>query len=186
MRWPSGLEHWLGLATWLSRPGSNPFYPALPVYFGGDVLKAIGPFYLVSMARGSKISHQSSLERVTTTHSKLCPPEVRLCSRKRCSAVVSEEDRRTCPSGTWSFILQANVQPPAVVGAKFWLAEWFSPNTGLRSRSSRLGNRKAQSIATGFCPNPGLGDLDWERSRPNHRKQMAATIFASGQRWFAE
>ena len=103
-RWPSGLEHWLGLATWLSRPGSDPFYPALPVYFGGDI-KSIGPFYVVSMAMGSKTSHQSSLERVTTTHSKLCPPEVRLCSRKRCSALVSEEDRRTCPSGTWSFIL---------------------------------------------------------------------------------
>ena len=65
-----------------------------------ETLKAIGPFYLVSMARGSKISHQSSLERVTITHSKLCPPEVRLCSRKRCFALVSEEDRITCPCGT--------------------------------------------------------------------------------------
>ena len=119
-----------------------------------ETLKAIGPFYLVSMAMGSKISHQSSLECVNTTHSKLCPPEVWLCSRKRCFALVSEEDRITCPSGTWSFISKAIVQPPAVVGATFWLAEWFYPNMGLRSRSSRLGNRKAQSIATEFCPNP--------------------------------
>ena len=36
-----------------------------------------------------------------------------------------------------------------------------------------LGNRKVQSIATAFYPNPGLDDRDWERSRPN---QMAATV----------
>ena len=42
---------------------------------------------------------------------------------------------------------------------------------------------KVQSIATAFYPNPGLGDRDWERSRPN---QMAATVCASGQRRFAE
>ena len=38
-------------------------------------------------------------------------------------------------------------------------------------------------IATIFCPNPGLGDQDWELSRPN---QMAVRICASGQRRFAE
>ena len=38
-------------------------------------------------------------------------------------------------------------------------------------------------MATAFCQNPGLGDRDWERSRPN---QMAVTICASGQRRFAE
>ncbi len=60
-RWPSGLERWLGLATGRSWPGSNPaagtslqnfgnpVYPALPVSFGGDNKKAVGPFYLVSM-----------------------------------------------------------------------------------------------------------------------------------------
>ena len=97
------VAEWVRELAWtgdLTVPaGSNPFYPALPVYFGGDI-KFIGPSYVVSMAMGSKTSHQSSLERVTTTHSKLSPPEVRLCSRKRCSALVSEEDRRTCPSGT--------------------------------------------------------------------------------------
>ena len=49
MRWPSGLERGLGLATGRSRPGSNPaaenlslrnfgnsIYPALQVFFGGD------------------------------------------------------------------------------------------------------------------------------------------------------
>ena len=38
-------------------------------------------------------------------------------------------------------------------------------------------------MATAFYPNPGLGDRDWERSRPN---QMAATVCASGQCRFAE
>ena len=66
--------------------------------------------------------------------------------------------------------------------AKLRLAELFYQNPGLRSWSPRLGNRKAQSIATAFSPNPGMGDRDWERSRPN---QMAATVFASGQRRFA-
>ena len=71
-RWPSGLERWTGDRT---VRGSNPtaenfslrnfvnsVYPALPVSFGGDtktLVKAVGPFYLVSMtvtmpARGSK------------------------------------------------------------------------------------------------------------------------------------
>ena len=58
-----------------------------------------------------------------------------------------------------------------------------------RTRGSGLGHpdlviaSKAQSIATVFYPNPGLGDRDWERSRPN---QIAATVCASGQRRFAE
>ena len=36
---------------------------------------------------------------------------------------------------------------------------------------------------TAFYPNPGLGDRDWERSRPN---QKAAPICASGQHRFPE
>ena len=59
-RWPSGLERWLRLTTGRSRPGSNPaeatslrnfgnsVYPSLPVSFG-ETLKAVGPFYLVSI-----------------------------------------------------------------------------------------------------------------------------------------
>ena len=59
----------------------------------------------------------------------------------------------------------------------------FTRARGLRSRSPTLGIRKAQYIAIAFCPNPELGDRDWERSHPN---QMAVTICASGQRRFAE
>ena len=113
------MAEWVRALAWagdrtVSRPGSNPatvtslrnfgnsVYPALPVSFGGDTkIKAVGPFYLVSMAnaRGSKRSHQSALECVpvtvvdSTTHSKNSPtPRVRLCGGKRCPALVSEEE----------------------------------------------------------------------------------------------
>ena len=56
-RWPSGLEHWLGQATGLSRPGSNAtaenFASELRNSVGQclseETIKAGGPFYLVSM-----------------------------------------------------------------------------------------------------------------------------------------
>ena len=37
----------------------------------------------------------------------------------------------------------------------------------IRSRSHRLGDRKAQGIITAVCPkrNPGMGDRDWETRR---------------------
>ena len=60
------MAEWVRALAWagdrtVSRPGSNPAtvtslrnfgnsgYPALPVSFGGDTKKAVGPFYLVSM-----------------------------------------------------------------------------------------------------------------------------------------
>ena len=58
-RWPSGLERWLVQATGLSWPGSNPTaenfaselwqfrLPRFPL--SEETLKAVGPFYLVSM-----------------------------------------------------------------------------------------------------------------------------------------
>ena len=52
----------------LLRNFGNFIYPALPVSFGGDtkkIVKAVGPFYLVSMTEEVKISHQSALECVT-------------------------------------------------------------------------------------------------------------------------
>ena len=61
-RWPSGLEHWLGMATGHSRPGSNPTsvktfrcgtlaIPFTPLCqcLSDETLKAVVPFYLVSM-----------------------------------------------------------------------------------------------------------------------------------------
>ena len=76
---------WLGVATGCSRQGSNPaavtslrnfgnsVYPALPVSFGGDT-KSSRSLLSGAYARGSKRSHQSTLECVTvmdsTTHSK--------------------------------------------------------------------------------------------------------------------
>ena len=61
-RWPSGLERWLGMATGHSRPGSNPTsvktfrFGTLAIPFthlcqclSDETLKAVGPFYLVSM-----------------------------------------------------------------------------------------------------------------------------------------
>ena len=57
VRWPRGLEHWLGLATGRSRPGCGklrfgtlviPFTP-LCQCLSEETLKAVGPFYLVSM-----------------------------------------------------------------------------------------------------------------------------------------
>ena len=67
-QWPSGLERWLGLATGRSRPGSNPtaenfaselwqfwelwqfcLYPTVCQCLSEATLKAVGPFYLVSM-----------------------------------------------------------------------------------------------------------------------------------------
>ena len=64
-------------------------------------------------------------------------------------------------------------------------SDWLNRFT--RTRGSGLGHphwviakhSKYDSILT----NPGQGDRDWERSRPN---QMAAKICASGQRRFAE
>ena len=72
-RWPSGLEHWLVLATGWSWPGSNSaaatslrnfgitVYPAWPVSFGGYT-KSRQSLLSVVYARGSKRSHQSALE----------------------------------------------------------------------------------------------------------------------------
>ena len=61
-RWPSGLQRWLGMATGHSRPGSNPTsvktfrFGTLAIPFtllceclSDETLKAVGPFYLVSM-----------------------------------------------------------------------------------------------------------------------------------------
>ena len=58
-RWPSGLERWLVQATGLSWPGSNPTaenFGTLAIPFtplcqclSEETLKAVGPFYLVSM-----------------------------------------------------------------------------------------------------------------------------------------
>ena len=48
--WPSGLERWLGLATGRSRPGSNPTE---------ETLKAVRPFYLVSMS--GEVKYPTSL-----------------------------------------------------------------------------------------------------------------------------
>ena len=60
-RWPSGLEHWLGLATGLSWQGSNPTaenfaselwqfrFTPLCQCLSEETLKAVGPFYRVSM-----------------------------------------------------------------------------------------------------------------------------------------
>ena len=61
-RWPSGLERWLGMATGHSRPGSSPTsvktfrFGTLAIPFtllcqclSDETLKAVGPFYLVSM-----------------------------------------------------------------------------------------------------------------------------------------
>ena len=61
-QWPSGLERWLGMATGHSRPGSNPTsvktfrFGTLAIPFtplcqclSDETLKAVGPFYLVSM-----------------------------------------------------------------------------------------------------------------------------------------
>ena len=60
--WPSGLARWLGMATGHSRPGSNPTsvktfrFETLAIPFtplcqclSEETLKAVGPFYLVSM-----------------------------------------------------------------------------------------------------------------------------------------
>ena len=58
-RWPSGLEHWLGMETEHSRPGSVkktfrfgtsaiPF-TLLCQCLSDETVKAVGPFYLVSM-----------------------------------------------------------------------------------------------------------------------------------------
>ena len=67
-KWPSGLEHWTGdrvilgsnpAAATSPRDFGNSVYPALPVSFGGD-LKAVGPFYLVSMP-GEVKDHTSLL-----------------------------------------------------------------------------------------------------------------------------
>ena len=65
-------------------------------------------------------------------------------------------------------------------------SDWL--NCFTRTRGSGLGHphwvfAKHSKIATAFCPIPGVGDRDWEWSRPN---QMAVTICASGQRRFAE
>ena len=60
-RWPNGLERWLVQATGLSWPGSNPTaeklrFGTLAIPFtplcqclSEETLKAVGPFYLVSM-----------------------------------------------------------------------------------------------------------------------------------------
>ena len=60
-RWPSGLERWLVQSTGLSWPGSNPTaeklrFGTLAIPFtplcqclSEETLKAVGPFYLVSM-----------------------------------------------------------------------------------------------------------------------------------------
>ena len=61
-RWPSGLECWLGMATGHSRPGSSPTsvktfrFGTLAIPFtllcqclSDEAVKAVGPFYLVSM-----------------------------------------------------------------------------------------------------------------------------------------
>ena len=57
-RWPSGLGRWLVQATGLSLPGSNPtaenFASEIPFTplcqcLSEETLKAVGPFYLVSM-----------------------------------------------------------------------------------------------------------------------------------------
>ena len=63
-RWPSGLERCFGMATGHSRPGSNPTsvktfrFGTLAIPFtplrqciSDETLKAVGPFYLVSMPR---------------------------------------------------------------------------------------------------------------------------------------
>ena len=42
----------------------------------------------------------------------------------------------------------------------------------IRSRSHRLGDRKAQCIITAVCPNPGMGDRDWETRRITENKWM--------------
>ena len=90
--WLSGLEHWLGLATVWSWPGSNPavltslrdfgnsVHPALPVSFGGDT-KSRQSLLSGVYARGSKISHQSALECVTCRglHHPLTPPPLVYC-----------------------------------------------------------------------------------------------------------
>ena len=80
MRWPSGLERWLALATGRCGSGSNPTaenfaselwqfrLPALPVSFGGDT-QSRGSLVSGVYARGSKISHQSALECVTVVDS---------------------------------------------------------------------------------------------------------------------
>ena len=80
MRWPSGLERWLALATGRYGSGSNPaaeillwnfgnsVYPALPVSFGGDT-QSRGSLVSGVYARGSKRSHQSALECVTVVDS---------------------------------------------------------------------------------------------------------------------
>ena len=47
-RWPSWLERWLGMATGHSRPLAIPFTP-LCQCLSDETLKAVGPFYLVSM-----------------------------------------------------------------------------------------------------------------------------------------
>ena len=58
VRWPSGLECWLELATGRSRPGSNPTsanrtlaipFTQLCQCLSEEKQKAVGPFYLVSM-----------------------------------------------------------------------------------------------------------------------------------------
>ena len=61
-RWPSGLGSWLRMATGHSRPGSNPIsvktfrFGTLAIPFtplcqclSDETLKAVSPFYLVSM-----------------------------------------------------------------------------------------------------------------------------------------
>ena len=77
-RWPSGFDRWLGPATepLCGKNFSLRNFTPLCQCISDETLKAVGPFYLVSMyARGSKISHQSTLECVnvvdSTSHSKL-------------------------------------------------------------------------------------------------------------------
>ena len=86
-RWPSGLDRWLGLATGRSGRVRIPLrqrrfgllaipFTSLCHCLSEETLKAVGPFYLVSMPGEVKKSDQSALECVTvvdsTTHSK--PP----------------------------------------------------------------------------------------------------------------
>ena len=109
------MAEWVRALAWagdrtVSRPGSNPatvtslrnfgnsVYPALPVSFGGDT-KSRRSLLSGVYARGSKRSHQSALECVTTNCRGLHAPtlnsptpRVRLCGGKRCPALVSEEE----------------------------------------------------------------------------------------------
>ena len=113
------MAEWVRALAWagdrtVSRPGSNPatvtslrnfgnsVYRALPVSFGGDT-KSRRSLLSGVYARGSKRSHQSALECVTvvdsTTHSKLPDPQSAIMRRKRCPALVSEEEEEE--KGSW-------------------------------------------------------------------------------------